>query len=182
LERQGRIEEAWDCARQAADAFLGDPDALYQALRMAAELERRGGDARPVERMTGRAEALGFRGPQWTVSFASQLNAMGRPAQAERVLETGLARAPEDPALWEFLGIVQTGQKRWGKAEAASRHALSLDPSRPRAHHTLACILAARGDLEGAERRLEEALRLKPDYRKAAEDLRVLRERRKRGP
>lgn len=100
-------------------------------------------------------------------------------ARAIEHLEDAVARAPDFALAHAALADAYTVARGYGaiglswdeayaRAEAAAQQALSLDPRLPEAHASLGFIhLQAHGDLESAERSLQEAVRLNPSQAQA---------------
>lgn len=170
--RAGELDAAESHLRRAAELHGAFPDAhaalaavLLDAGRAdEAEAELR----RALELEPGHREARATRA-------RLRLQA-GEAAAARTELETLLADAPQDAELLNLLGVALAAGGDAG-AEDVFRRALAARPEFPEALNNLARVLAARGTSAGREearRLLEEALRLRPDYVTARENLRAL--------
>jgi len=85
-----------------------------------------------------------------------------RFAQAEKTVRLLLSRRPDDPLLWQWLGVVDAGQGRLTEGIEALSHAVELSPDLPEAHFNLALLLEGRDDHEHAMRHLEAAVAGRP--------------------
>lgn len=86
------------------------------------------------------------------------LRHLGRIAESEAVLRTGIERHPESPDLYISLG--QTLQS-WGLDDAAIQSlqtAITLNPSKIAAHYDLGVIYLGRGDAAAAEASFQSTL------------------------
>lgn len=171
LEGQGRPEEGLELLGRAIRERPQDARALSESLRILLLLGRREEALALAER--SREVTFPFRDAG--VRLGSQLNDLGRPADAEAVLRRTLRNAPKAPEAWDNLGVALARQGKEAEAEAAHRRAIELAPDMPEAHLNVGVILAGRGDLDGAERELREALRLRPGYALAEANLALLR-------
>jgi len=95
----------------------------------------------------------------------------GRHDDAARALQGGLQRRPQDPHLRFIQAIVLAQQDQVGQA-MAMLHQLTRDfPELPEPYNNLAVLQAGQGDYQGAIANLQKAIRLKPDYLTAHENL-----------
>src|SRR5690606_2996068 len=86
-------------------------------------------------------------------------------------LQGGLQRRPQDPHLRFIQAIVLAQQDQVGQA-MAMLHKLTRDfPELPEPYNNLAVLQAGQGDYQGAIANLQKAIRLKPDYLTAHENL-----------
>jgi tetratricopeptide (TPR) repeat protein len=95
----------------------------------------------------------------------------GRHAEAQAQAERYLQGKPRDPQMRYLLGLVQRAS---GKPDAALETFLRLTteyPELPEPHNALASIYASQGDYEQARISLERAIRARPDYATALENL-----------
>jgi tetratricopeptide (TPR) repeat protein len=100
-----------------------------------------------------------------------RLQATGRAEQALGVAERALAAAPRSAPLRFARGVLLAELQRADEAIVTFR-ALSEDhPELAEPYNNLAVLLAARGELDAARNALEQALRAKPDYATAFENL-----------
>ncbi len=85
--------------------------------------------------------------------------------------DSHLADKPADPQMRFFRGMIQRSQ---GKLEAALETFVQLTedyPELPEPHNNLAAIYAAKGQYPQAQKALEMAIKTKPDYATAYENL-----------
>ena len=87
------------------------------------------------------------------------------------LLERVHARNTSDPEISYYLGIAYEGIGEMRKARAAYEDAQRLGPFRAAAAVRLGELLAREGDLSGAERHLNNAVRAVPDDARAFEEL-----------
>lgn len=95
----------------------------------------------------------------------------GRYAEAQTQAERYLQGKPRDPQMRYLLGLVQRASD---KPDAALETFLRLTteyPELPEPHNALASLYASRGDYEQARLSLERAIRARPDYATALENL-----------
>lgn len=93
-------------------------------------------------------------------ALAIALNAAGQPQDAARVAERALARGPRTAALCNTYARSLVAQGAHGRAEAALRECVRLEPRLIEAQTSLAQLVWMRtGDLEQSTAELDEALR-----------------------
>jgi len=86
----------------------------------------------------------------WPYGAAGRLlTKLSRLAEAQQVIEAGLQRAP-DARVYTAYGELLAQQHDWSKAEAALRHAVTLDPALPDPHYPLSRVLTALGARDAA--------------------------------
>ncbi|TNE64772.1 MAG: tetratricopeptide repeat protein [Alphaproteobacteria bacterium] len=71
---------------------------------------------------------------------------------------------PDAIVLWNLEGATAAALKDWGRAEAAFRKAVALNPASAVAHNNLGNILKETGRKDAAAASYERAIELKPDY------------------
>ena len=99
----------------------------------------------------------------------------GRPAEAEALYRKALALdARHRRALKNLAGLL-IGSQRYDEAAALLERALALDALDARSHANLAGIRFLQGDLAAAETGYETALRLRPGFQSARENLAKVR-------
>jgi tetratricopeptide (TPR) repeat protein len=153
LTRRGSA--ALPAAEQALSLQSGDYDALVAKGRALTQLGRpQDADAvlrDATKRAPSRPEAFRYLGELYVSS--------GKPQEALTVLREGRRVSPDDPEVLELLASVLPRDK---EAKEALEHALTVRPSFPAAEARLGEVLAAQGDLEGAQRNLLSALKSNP--------------------
>ena len=93
-------------------------------------------------------------------NLANLYNAMGRNAEAERVLRDGIKQAPDEGELYYSLGLLLAEEKRYPEAASNLGRAAKLMPKRPRVHYNHGLTLQHLGRRSGAEIALLKAHRL----------------------
>ncbi len=86
--------------------------------------------------------------------------AAGRPAAAERTIETALSLFPNDSRFFLLLGQAADARGDRARAEELETRVLKLEPRSAQARAALSEIRLRRGDLEAARRLADEALAL----------------------
>jgi tetratricopeptide (TPR) repeat protein len=77
-------------------------------------------------------------------------------------LERCLAVQPDDVETMKDLGLMYESATKWDRAEAVYRRALAIDPEDGDTRVRLGGLLLRRGDLAGARREAEAALKVQP--------------------
>jgi Tfp pilus assembly protein PilF len=90
------------------------------------------------------------------VNLADVYRQQGREEDSARLLRTGIAAVPDDPALPHALGLSLVRQKQLDQAVAYLRQAAQLAPDRPRYAYVYALALQGAGDLSQALEILEQ--------------------------
>ena len=85
------------------------------------------------------------------VDQAVLLFTLGQEKEAESLLAEYLSRHENDLSAWRALSEIRLSTKDFSAAEAACRKALSINPDDLTSNVSLARILVAQGDKEGAE-------------------------------
>lgn len=102
---------------------------------------------------------------------ASRLIGDGQYAPARAKIDAILAADPKNPQARFLKGVVQTDQAETDAA-IATFQALNEDyPELPEPYNNLAVIWARKGDYEKARKALELALKVRPDYAVAHENM-----------
>lgn len=95
----------------------------------------------------------------------------GRHAEAQVQAERYLQGKPRDPQMRYLLGLVQRASGKPDAAMETFTRLITEYPELPEPHNALASLYAARGDYEQARLSLERAIRARPDYATALENL-----------
>lgn len=98
------------------------------------------------------------------VYLANLRTILGDPAGAERLLATGLQRAPQSPALHLARARQLAAAKRYPEAIAAYRETIRLRPTEAEAFVDLAGVYFAQENLEAGAAALRAALEAEPDF------------------
>lgn len=99
------------------------------------------------------------------------LASLPRFEESKIPLEQAYSRDTSDPEISYYLGIAYEGLGKTRKARTAYEEAQRFSPFRSAAALRLGELLAREGDLSGAERHLNEAVRAAPDDARALEEL-----------
>ena len=119
----------------------------------------------PEPQAGGLAEAAELR------SRANRCIAEGRWPDAVATYRQALELEPGHATAWSNLGFALRQLERLDEAEAALNRALSLDPAFEEPHLFLGQVAEARGDIPGAMRHLGDAVRCKPGFAFAWQEL-----------
>ena len=95
----------------------------------------------------------------------------GRPAQALEQVNEYLAKKPGDMQARFLKGLILVEQKRENEAIDVFVRLTQDNPEYAEPYNNLAVLYAARGNLEGARKALETAVRVNPKYITAQENL-----------
>lgn len=95
----------------------------------------------------------------------------GRSAEAMRRLDALIAKAPQDPQLRFQKGLLLVEQKRSGEAIAVFERLSRDHPTLPEPLNNLAVLYAEQGQIEKARSALEAAVRSRPSYDTAYQNL-----------
>ncbi|MDA0998576.1 MAG: tetratricopeptide repeat protein [Proteobacteria bacterium] len=101
------------------------------------------------------------------LNLAVALQALGRAGEAEPILQSLLAEAPEDAAVLNNLGNALRQLNRPEEAASALRRAAAIDPDLADARYNLGAVLADLNDIDGAHSEFRAAARLQPGHIKA---------------
>jgi len=96
--------------------------------------------------------------------LARAYEAMGRFADAEKLLTEAAALQPDYWAGYNRLGSFYVGQRRYDEAARQFRRVLELTPDNTAGLSNLAAVLIEEGTVGEAEPLLEKAIRLAPSY------------------
>lgn len=102
---------------------------------------------------------------------AQALWLQGKRSDAVQRLEQALRQSPNDARLRFSLAVMQMELGQTQAAEAGLRSLTQDFPDLADPFNNLAVIHAARGELEAAQRALEQAVRLQPEHAQAQENL-----------
>jgi tetratricopeptide (TPR) repeat protein len=145
-----------------------------------------GADDPAARDLLDKLEALGYLGPgeDEQPSLTTRNNAgvvymsEGRYAEAEAEFRAGLEDHPNHPTLLVNLGVTLRMQRKAEEAVGIFEQALQYPTARRAAGYNLAQIAMELGDLEDAEDRLREVLRVEPDAAEIRTTLGLILERR----
>jgi tetratricopeptide (TPR) repeat protein len=138
-----------------------------QSYRGLAQLElRRGRPSVALELSRIGSEKRGAFG-SLAATEAAALVALGRPREAESLLEARLAKTPDDPELLTSRATLYLAAGALGEGEELLRKAVSADALHYRSRLTLAAVLEQAGRNEEAVTLLEDLLRIDPGHAEA---------------
>lgn len=160
FSRQGRDDLALALMQEAANLNHTAPNVLAN---LGAVLNRLN---RPAEGEQALRLALTFYPghPLCQIALVASLIQLGRFEEADglcREILAGPARDMAEP--WTNLGVIQYGLHRPAEAEAAFRHALTLNADHPETLVNLANILSVEGRMEEARALYDRARIINPD-------------------
>jgi predicted CXXCH cytochrome family protein len=117
---------------------------------------------------------LAPRDAQIRYTYALALNEMNRPDEARAALEETVQLDPAFARAWYNLGLARNAANEIEPALAALARAEALDPHNAQAPYAAATILARQQRTREAADAARRALRIAPNYRAAADLLRML--------
>ncbi len=120
------------------------------------------------------AVRLAPRDAQIRYTYALALNEVNQPDQARAALEETVRLDPQFARAWYNLGLARNAANEPDLALAALARAEALDPHNAQAPYAAATILARQQRTREAADAARRALRIAPNYREAAELLRML--------
>ncbi len=94
-----------------------------------------------------------------------------RYAEAERAFMDALELAPDIPAIHHSLGLIYVQTQEYESAVLHLEEALRREPGQSKTLYTLAKAYAAIGENDKAEERYLEAIRIKPSFEAAHQEL-----------
>ncbi len=95
----------------------------------------------------------------------------GKSAEALAKADTYIAGKPRDPQMRFLRGVILTDQGNSAEALNAFTQLTQDYPELPEPYNNVAALYAARGEFDRARDALETAVKLKPDYATAHENL-----------
>jgi predicted TPR repeat methyltransferase len=98
----------------------------------------------------------------------------GQLADAEEVYRQILEKAPDDPDVLHYSGVLAHQQGRSDEAVALIERSLDLEPNQADCHSNLGIIFKAQGRLDDAIAAYERAIALNPEHANAHSNLGVL--------
>lgn len=155
------------------DPLVAEVDRLQVGRRMrlmqAEALEREGRGAEAVQLLEQVVQQSPGDAEAWLLLGQMQRR-MGRHKESEQALEKAVAKGTSVEG-WFQLGVTRVflGKKR--EAADAFREVVRLKSDHVLAHHNLGICLKDIGDLEGARKAWQDALRCQPDYAPARQAL-----------
>ncbi|MEM7644521.1 MAG: tetratricopeptide repeat protein [Pseudomonadota bacterium] len=158
LLQLGRLDQAEEASKRALSLAPNEADA-YFVLSMVLRLRNR---CREAETTIARLRELGGEdGAYHALTCRNALDLKDNDLLAERV-NAFLAYAPANSTAHMLHAVLLARTSHPIEAEAAARHALSLDPENWEAHYALAFALFRRNRPEEALDALDTALRIRP--------------------
>ena len=146
---------------QPRGAEVGAEAELYRAL---AVVRAQGGASRPaLDRLLTLAAARRPLEVELSLDLAQGLLLARRPAEAEEVLRTALAREPANAQAVEWLGLALAGQGRWIESSEVLRPLAQVEPPRPEALYNLGLALRQIDRPREAVDLLERVVALRPN-------------------
>ena len=102
---------------------------------------------------------------------AKQAMQAGHYAQALKTLESLVKQEPNNYEAWFLFGVAQVHEQQDHQAIEAFKHVIELRPNLAEPHNNLAAVYNNLGDTQAAIRELETALKKRPNYAVAEENL-----------
>ena len=177
---EGKRREAQDRLKEIREEFPGDLESAGQLMTLQMRDRDWGGAEETLAGMREAGRKAGGGGFEAEMAEGVLREAREQWAGAEAAYERAGKIRPEAPEPLMALVRVQLNQKKAKAAEDFLRRVLSGKPDHPYAHGLLGEVLLLRGDAAGAERELQEAARLKPDWTAPWTDLAGLKLSRKK--
>ncbi len=109
---------------------------------------------------------------------------LDKPHLAVELYKEALLKDPQSVSLMVNLGAAYLKMKRFREAEEILERALKVEPTLVEAHYNMACVKALKGEVEGAWRSLNEAVKINSEalqWAKADPDLITLWEKKDSG-
>jgi Flp pilus assembly protein TadD len=101
------------------------------------------------------------------------LSLLGRIEEAQPILETAVTLNPATWHAWNALGVIYDRHHDWTKADLAYQHAISASRSSPIVLNNRGFSRLSQNRLDEAANDFVEALRIKPDFASARNNLRL---------
>ncbi len=146
----------WVFLKQAQMAVADQPSAHLNLGVMHASMGQR--DLAEKSYLTSLRKDPGFLPARF--NLVNLYNAMGRNAEAKRVLREGINRATKEGELYYSLGLLLAEEKRYPEAASNLEKAAELMPNRARVHYNHGLALQTLGRRSSAETALLKAHRL----------------------
>jgi protein O-GlcNAc transferase len=102
-----------------------------------------------------------------TLQLAAQHHQAGRLAEADRLYQQVVHRAPQNAKALHSWGVLHAQAGRFDKAGELIRQAVKIDPRKAEYYCDLGNVLAASGERDKATEMYRHAVRLKPDFAQA---------------
>lgn len=109
--------------------------------------------------------------PVLAVSIIEQMALQGQEEEALRRVQQRLNRFPQDAKAVYLKGLILLQLDRKGEAEPWFKMMKANFPHVPQSYNALALLAAARGDAVTAQKELEQALQIAPEYATARHNL-----------
>ena len=174
LSDKKRYNEAYAIAAPAASAPDAEPDDFSRLGELLQSMKRYSEAADAYGRAIALANSLGVKADMWSLLLlrASALEQAGRWPEAKQALQQGLALAPEQPLLLNYLGYGQLERgENMDSAEAMIRKASQLAPDDASITDSLGWAQYKRGKLAEAISTLQVAAEKDPDQAEIQEHL-----------
>jgi len=174
LSDQKRFNEAYAIAAPAASASDAGPDDYSRLGDLLAAMKRNKEAADAYGRAIALGNAQGVKADLWSLLLlrASALDQSGQWPEAKKALEQGLAIAPDQPLLLNYLGYgkLERGEEM-NSAEAMIRKASQLAPDDASITDSLGWAQYKRGKVAEAISTLQVAAEKDPDQAEIQEHL-----------
>jgi hypothetical protein len=117
--------------------------------------------------------------PAFELELGKALGSLGQQREAFEHLARAIEIKPELAEAHHYIGIIYFERRLLPAAREAFEQALALDPKLQRNRFALAMVAVAEGDLDEAEKHLEQAVELNPADSLARQRLEEVRRRRR---
>ena len=160
--QSGNLEASWESVSRA---LATGAEASASLLLAGMVLQDRGDLEGAQQRYAEAAKAR----PGWAAPLANRgqvLMDLGRPAEAIDVLRAAAGHDPNNPRLWNNIGLALLTLDRFDEGSKAFYHSLGIKPTAP-AHFNIARIHNTRNDLAQAFQHAQAAVQLDPRFTEA---------------
>lgn len=160
LSRPNETDEAGAAKADAASSKTGAQDSAPAELNLAlakAQISRRVGDFAEATKILSQLVLFAPDDPRVMGEYGKTLAAQGRTDDALAFLERAIQLQPNEWSFHSALGVAHDQKGEYPLAQAAYGRALQLKPGEPAVLNNAALSYLQSGDLETAERMIQQA-------------------------